>query len=113
MNLEVVNKELNSSEFVLKTQRQIMKDFGTANIDFPGSFRIYPLPIDQLLTQVSIRLKELDSTNSAAFSQLMYQIDLPENVLPDLHASDDFYLNLAEVVLKREAYKVYLRSLYS
>ncbi len=113
MDLEIVSKELNSSTFVLKTQRQIIKDFGTANILFPKDLHSNALPIDQLLSAISIRLKELDSTNTSGFSQLLYQIDLPENALPALHSSDDFYLNLAELVLKREAYKVYLRSLYS
>lgn len=113
MDLEIVSKELNSSAFVLKTQQQIIKDFGTAGIDFPEDFRMNALPLEQLLSAISIRLKELDTTNSSAFSQLLYQIDLPENILPNLQETEDFYLNLAEVVLKREAYKVFLRSKYS
>jgi hypothetical protein len=113
MNLEIVSNELNSTEFVLKTQRQIIKDFGTADIDFPEDFGVNPFPLDQLLSHVSVRLKELDSTNASAFSQLLYQIDLPENLLPALNETDDFYITLAEVVLKREAYKVFLRNKYS
>ena len=97
-------------EFVLKTQRQIAKDFGTARANFPDNFLSVPVQIDQLLAEISIRLKEINSTSSSAFSQLLYQIDLPESILSSLSSSEDFYSNLAELVLKREAYKVFLRS---
>ncbi|MFK7784358.1 MAG: hypothetical protein AB8B56_04530 [Crocinitomicaceae bacterium] len=108
-----LRSELSEIDFVLKTQRQIIKDFGTAGIDFPEDLQRNALPVDQLLFEISLRLKVLDSTNSSAFSQLLYQIDLPENILPALNETDDFYMNLAEVVLKREAYKVFLRNKYS
>ena len=108
-----IRSELSQIDFVLKTQQQIIKDFGTAGINFPEGFRINALPFEQLLSAIPIRLKELNTSNSSVFSQLLYQIDLPENILPTLHETDDFYTNLAEVVLKREAYKVFLRSKYS
>lgn len=113
MSLEIVTEELKSTEFVLKTQRQIIKDFGTAGIDFPTDFQSIPFPIDQLLTEISIRLKELNSNSTNAFSQLLYQIDLPESILSELSLTDNLYSNLAEVILKREAYKVFLRNKYS
>lgn len=95
--------------FVLATQRQIIKDFGTAGIDFSENFSSSPCPLDQLIREISLRLKELDTTRSSAFSQLLYQIDVPESLLADLSHSVDFYGDLAEIVLKREAYKVFLR----
>lgn len=113
MDLETIQHELKSADFVLKTQRQIIKDFGTAGIDFPEDFSSLPFPIDQLLTSISIHLKELNSTSASAFSQLLYQIDIPESLLADLSLSDDFYSGLAEVVLRREAYKVFLRGKFS
>lgn len=113
MNLEIVQNELKSADFVLKTQQQIAKDFGTAGIDFSSDFQSIPLAVDQLIDDVSISLRELESSNSNAFSQLLYQIDIPESILPDLTQSDDYYSSLAEVVLKREAYKVFLRSKFS
>ena len=113
MNPEILNQELNSVEFVLKTQRQIIKDFGTAGVDFPDDFRSTPYHIDQLLREISIRLKDLHAGSSSTFSQLLYQIDIPESILSDLSETDDFSLSLAEVVLKREAYKEFLRNKYS
>jgi len=113
MNPEVLNTELKSEDFVLKTQRQIVKDFGTAGVDFPSDFQSIPIEIDTLIREISIRLKELQSSSSTLFSQLLYQIDLPESILPDLVHSDDFHSNLAEIVLKREAYKVFLRKKFS
>ncbi len=113
MNPKILNQELTSEDFVLKTQGQIAKDFGTAGIDFPSSFQSAPMEVDRLILEISIRLKELQTSSSSGFSQLLYQIDLPESILPDLAQTDDFYLNLAEAVLKREAYKVFLRSKFS
>jgi len=113
MNLEIVSQQLRSSDFVLKTQRQITKDFSTAGVDFPSDFQTNPYPVEMILTEVSVRLKELDSANPSGFSQLLYQIDVPESLLSNLSGTDDFYSDLAEVVLKREAYKVYLREKFS
>lgn len=113
MNPEILNQELKSDDFVLKTQCQIVKDFGTAGIDFPSDFQSIPWAVDQLIGEISIRLKELQSSSSTSFSQLLYRIDVPESILPDLSQSNDFYLSLAEVVIKREAYKVFLRSKFS
>jgi hypothetical protein len=108
-----LENQLLSDDFVLKTQRQISKDFGTTGIDFPTDFQTIPFPVDQLIVEISIRLKNLNSSNSTSFSQLLYQIDLPELMLPDIARSDDFFGSLAEVVLRREAYKVFLRNKFS
>lgn len=113
MDLEIIQHQLQSTDFVLKTQRQIGKDFGTAGIDFLEDFSTNPYPIHQLLSEISIRLREVNSTNSTAFSQLLYQIDIPESMLANLSNSEDFYSSLAEIVLRREAYKVFLRSKFS
>ena len=113
MNPEIVDQELKSDDFVLKTQQQIAKDFSTSGVDFPSNFRLIPMKVDLLIGEISIRLKELQTSNPSGFSQLLYQIDLPESILADLSHSDDFYSGLAEIVLKREAYKVFLRSKFS
>ena len=113
LTLQEVAIEFNSQEFVLKTQQQIAKDFGTAGVDFPKDFCSVPIALDLLITDLSIRLKEVESSNPSTFSQLLYQIDIPESILPDLAQSDDYYSSLAEVVIKREAYKVFLRSKFS
>lgn len=113
MNPEILNQELKSQDFVLKTQRQIVKDFGTAGIDFSSGFESIPMEVNQLIGEISIHLKELQSSNPTLFTQLLYQIDLPESILPDLARSDDFFGSLAEVVLRREAYKVFLRNKFS
>ena len=113
LNPEIIQQELRSEDFVLKTQQQIAKDFGTAGVDFPSSFQSVSMEVDRLILEISIRLKELQTSSSSGFSQLLYQIDLPESILSDLARTDDFYSSLAEAVLKREAYKVFLRSKFS
>ena len=113
MNLEIINQELTSDEFVLKTQQQIAKDFGTAGIAFPDDFVSVARVISHLNCEVSSRLRELNTTSSSTFSQLLYQIDIPESILSDLSRSDDYFQRLAEIVIKREAYKVFLRRKFS
>ncbi|NVK66062.1 MAG: hypothetical protein HWE22_15840 [Flavobacteriales bacterium] len=113
MYLEINHSELQSVDFILKTQRQIIKDFGTANIEFPTEFQSIPYSTEQILNELSVRLRILESSDSRGFSQLLYQIDVPESLLPELTKTDDFHMHLAEVILKREAYKVYLRQQFS
>jgi hypothetical protein len=96
-------------DFVLKTQQQLIKDFGSAGINFPNEFHSEPHPMAELLHAIESRLKQAESTNAQLFSQLLYQIDIPESVLSNLVQSDKFHLELAEIVLKREALKVFLR----
>ena len=113
MNPELVDKALQSKDFVLATQRQLIKDFASANTLFPDNFNSIPYEVNQLIIEISARLKSIENLSSSYLSQLLYRIDIPESALPDLMDSDDFYTNLAQLVLKREAYKVFLRSQFS
>lgn len=101
------------SDFVLATQRQIIKDFATAGIDFPDNFPTVSHTQADLIALMAERIKTLESTNSTAFFQLLYQIDLPERTLTQIPVDANFHTQLAEFILKREAYKVFLRSKFS
>lgn len=113
MYLEINHHELQSVEFVLKTQQQIVKDFATASVEFPSDFQSVVYSTEYILSELSTRLRILESTDSRGFSQLLYQIDIPESLLPELSITEGFHAQLAEIVLKREAYKVYLRQQFS
>ena len=101
------------SDFVLATQRQIIKDFGTAGLDFPDNFQTEPHTLVEIIPLIAERTKTLESANSTAFFQLLYQIDLPERALTQIPVDANFHTQLAEFILKREAYKVFLRSKFS
>ena len=113
LSKESLALQLSETEFVLKTQRQIVKDFGTQGVDFPLEFQHSVVSVDQLLHAISQQTKTLESSNPTALSQLLYQIDVPESILADLTQTDDFHLQLSEVILRREAYKVFLRQKFS
>lgn len=113
MNPELLHQALQSEDFVLKTQRQLIKDFASANVLFPDNFNSQPYEVNQLIIEISERLKSIERSSASALSQLLYRIDIPESALPDLMHSDDFHTNLAQLVLRREAYKVFLRSKFS
>lgn len=105
--------EFQQTAFVLATQRQLIKDFGTAGLNFPDSFQSQPQTLNEIIPLIAQHLKTLESINSSALFQLLYQIDLPENVVAEIHVNADFHAQLAEFILKREAYKVFLRSKFS
>lgn len=100
------------AEFVLKTQRQIAKDFGTVGLTFPASFEQEPLITETILSLTQARIEEISERSHHDFMQLIYQIDIPETLFLELQSDPDFIANLTEAILQREAYKVYLRSLF-
>jgi len=56
-------------------------------------------------------LCELSGDSPSKFTQLIYIIDLPEVIFNALLKQDErFFEDLAEYILVREAYKVYLRN---
>ncbi len=105
--------EFKQNDFVLATQRQLIKDFGTAGLDFPETFQSHPQTLNEIIPRITQHLKTLESTNSSALFQLLYQIDLPELAVAQIPVDSNFHTHLAEFILKREAYKVFLRSKFS
>lgn len=112
MQLLISSSELtvqfNSSEFVLKTQRQIAKDFLSSGVEFPYFFTLDTLIKEQIISNLETALTEILRSND--LSQLLYQIDIPESTYVSLLNEPDFIAQLSELILRREAYKVYLRS---
>lgn len=102
--------QFDSSEFILKTQRQIAKDFYSSGVSFSEEFELTAISKDEILSTI---VKGLDEViNSNGISQLCYQIDLPEEIYASLFNEPDFTDQLSQLILRREAYKVYMRTLY-
>ena len=104
--------EFQSTEFILKTQIQIAKDLSQFSIDFDVNFSKNALFYDDILLELEGKLTELMKSSEQRFLQYLYQVDLAENEFLRLLNDPKFLPKISELILKREAYKVYLRSKY-
>tara|TARA_Y100000385_G_C13101738_1_gene644944 strand:+ start:2118 stop:2462 length:345 start_codon:yes stop_codon:yes gene_type:complete len=108
LTLQEVAIEFNSQEFVLKTQQQIAKDFYPSGVQFSAKFGSDIMVTKELIAEVQNAIEEVVEMNG--LQQLMYQIDIPEKVYVALLNDTEFSSQMAEIILRREAYKVFLRS---
>jgi len=106
----VIEVEFKSQGFVLKTQRQIVKDFNRSGIDFNAKFSLEELKYDQMIFEIRSKLIEVMKFGEAQLLQLLYQIDVPQSHFTTLLENPNISDELSELILRREAYKVYLRS---
>lgn len=98
---EKLNIEFSNTEFVLKTQQQIAKDFGSCGVDFSKDFLVSNYTTNEILEEIQLALKKVHS-----IEELLYRIDVPEELF--MHSQD--FETLSEIILRREAYKIWLRS---
>jgi hypothetical protein len=110
---QALQQSLNDSDFVLKTQEQIAKDFGKFNLFFPEEFTTTALSKETIESFVSERIADLMQEGETRLLQLLYTIDLPEKEFLSLTTQADFLAQLSQRILFREAYKVYLRKKFS
>jgi hypothetical protein len=110
---QALQQSLNDSDFVLKTQEQIAKDFGKFNLFFPEEFLTTALSKETIESFVSERIADLMLEGETRLLQLLYTIDLPEKEFLSLTTQPNFLAQLSQRVLYREAYKIYLRKKYS
>jgi hypothetical protein len=101
-----------NADFVLKTQAQIAKDFerlGHAShaqlSDTAFSLEELQLLVEEMLTAV-VRLGESQTL------QLLYIIDIPQAQFLSLTTDPDFLSKGVALIIRREAQKVYLRSMF-
>jgi hypothetical protein len=102
-----------NQHFVLKTQRQIAKDFAKFNLLFPDNFEtaLHSKPIIEEL--IAERIAEIMQEGETRLLQLLYTIDLSEKEFLSITTEPDFLKLLSEKILMREAYKVFLREKFS
>lgn len=101
-----------NEEFVQKTIDQINKDFAKFNINSLNFKEELP-SIDDLVDEMKGLLMDFFKTQSSQLPQLMYTIDIPEKAFNQLTSSLNFFEDLAEMILHREALKVFLRLKFS
>ena len=104
--------EFESSEFILKTQRQIAKNLALFSISVDTVFLDNILTYDSILLSLEPQLAELMKASEQQFLHYLYLVDLPEIEFLNLLNDPEFLPKISELILKREAYKVYLRAKY-
>ena len=105
--------EFKSSDFILKTQQQIAKDFGASGIDFDDNFGLKPLSYLEMIDLVSVKFSDIMTLGEMQTLQLLYQIDIPQEDFLGLTTDPDFLSKMSVLIIRREAYKIYLRNKYS
>lgn len=98
------------TDFIIATQRQINKDLCIYDVQFEEDFLEKPLPYEQLTILLSENLKTASQSNRFNLQQMLYTVDLPEKEMQLISKEDDFFEQLAEIIINREALKVFLRS---
>lgn len=104
-----------NDNFVALTIQQINKDFApylnsAIEIEVNSDFEVK----HQLISKVNEALHIMERENVSSIPQLMYIIDIPEKIFQELLLdSESFFTRLAEVILIREAYKVWIRLNFS
>ena len=101
---------LQSQDFVRKTIEQIEKDFRMCGIDFQFISKDENEVIVELVLTVQLAIERLSATE---LQQFIYIIDLKENDFLNAVILEDNGLQLAQRIVYREAYKVYLKAKFS
>ena len=104
---------LQNSDFLLKTQQQIAKDFAKVSLSFPETFVLQEFSKEEIERLISNEVVTLMESGERKLLQLLYAIDLSEKVFLELTLKPDFLARISEQILFREAYKVWLRTNYS
>lgn len=107
---EELQLQFQTVDFILKTQQQISKDFYSSSIQFEQSFETTELAYQEILEEVATKLEEIIRLGETQLLQLLYQIDISQNQFLKLVNREDFLFRLSELIVRREAYKVFLRS---
>ena len=113
MNSELLIQELSNEKFVQDTVNQICKDFSRCGWDLDSDLlnrKLVKTEIEELLSE---KLVEIMKYGETQLLQLIYIIDIPEKEFLSITTQPNFPQLLAEKIVLKEAYKVYLRSKFS
>lgn len=113
MNSELLIEEFSNEKFVQDTVNQICKDFSRCGWDLDSDLfnrTIVKSEIEELLAE---KLVEIMKYGETKLLQLIYIIDIPEKEFLSIITESNFPQLLAEKIVLKEAYKVYLKSKFS
>jgi hypothetical protein len=111
-NLELV-KELDAATFRLLTQQQLVKDFEKCGLPYSNDFSEKIYSLEEIFSYTADLLSLSMEKGERHLLQLLYSIDLPEKNFLALVGTKNLLIDLAQQVVFREAYKVWLRKTYS
>ena len=97
-------------DFVLKTQQQIHKDFSNQGITIAAVLLEKELDYNEIASIVTDALVEVMHLGERQLLQLNYQIDVPQKQFLKAITGKDPIEALTALIIRREAYKVFLRS---
>lgn len=112
-NISLQN-EWNNIDFIQKTIAQIDKDFSNfINSHIGENIDLNHDVTSEITQHIKQNLDKMERENSASIPQLIYLVDLPETVFHSIiqHSSAINY-DLAQCILIREAFKVWMRARY-
>lgn len=101
---EQVKQALIDQSFRVETLEQLQKDFQRCGLE------LISIDPNHLLGAIEACIAPVSNTQ---LQQLIYLIDIPESIFLSLSRKDSFHQELSEVILMREALKVYLRHKFS
>jgi hypothetical protein len=113
MNTELLLQEFSDEKFVQDTINQICKDFSRSGWDIGSNLFQGILTKDEIEEWIAEKLVEIMKMGETQLLQLIYLIDIPEKEFLSITPESNFPQLLAEKILLKEAYKVYLRRKFS
>lgn len=113
MNSEILIQEFSKEKFVHDTVNQICKDFSRCGWSIDSVFLDRTLVKDEIEELLAEKLVEIMKYGETQLLQLIYIIDISEKEFLSIISQSNFPQLLAEKIVLKEAYKVYLRSRYS
>ena len=113
MTTEILIQELSNEKFVQDTVNQICKDFARCGWGIDSVFLVRTLVKNEIEELLAEKLVEIMKYGETQLLQLIYIIDIPEKEFLSIISEPNFPQLLAEKIVLKEAYKVYLRSRFS
>jgi hypothetical protein len=110
---EALQFVFSTEEFVVKTQCQLVKDFRQYHLSFPEKFSTQAFSKAEITSLIEENIAAILEEGETRLLQLLYTIDLSEKIFLALTLSPDFIQLISAKILEREAYKVYLKKLFS
>lgn len=101
----------NNAQLTALTVGQIAKDFQSVGIDVQSLISA-DLSYEALESLVCNLIQQLHATQPEKFQRLLYTVDLPESDVKRISKSQHFYVDLSQMIIKREFFKILIRTSY-
>lgn len=101
-----------NTDFVLKTQAQIVKDFERLGHTSHSQLSNTAFSLEELRLIVEEMLAAVVRLGESQTLQLLYIIDIPQAQFLSLTTDPEFLSKGAALIIRREAQKVYFRTLF-